>query len=57
MTVPGDGTAEEGEPEDMEHGLIFHPAASVRKLYPCPDCDDEYIDAASLGAHRVRDHA
>jgi hypothetical protein len=57
MTVPGDGVAEEGEPERATDGLIFHPADSIRKLYLCPECDDEYVDAASLGAHRLRDHA
>jgi hypothetical protein len=57
MTVPGDGLAEEGEPELIENGLIFHPAESIRKLFACPDCGDEYVDATSLGAHRLRDHA
>jgi hypothetical protein len=57
MTVPGDGLAEEGEPELIEEGLIYHPAESIRKLFACPDCGDEYIDATSLGAHRLRDHA
>jgi hypothetical protein len=57
MTVPGDGIAEEGEPERAAPGLVYHPAESVRRLYACPDCDDEYVDATALGAHRLRDHS
>jgi hypothetical protein len=55
--TPVDEPAEEGQPELIERGLVFHPASSVRKLYACPDCEDEYIDAVALGAHRLRDHA
>lgn len=56
MTVQGEGFAEKGEPERASPDRIWHPSESIRRLAKCPDCGEDYVDLASLGAHRLRDH-
>ena len=48
--------AEPAEVEEIDKGVIFVPAADIRRLYTCIDCGEEYISVSALGQHRIRDH-
>ena len=50
---PGD---DDESAEEITDSLIFVPRSQLRRIYTCPECGDQYINPAALGAHVREDH-